>query len=73
MVTPANIRKAKEVEKKRGSGLVQKTFWLKQENFDLIKLIKNEKNLKANNEALNEILDEYSLDIKKRMESKNET
>ena len=56
MASTAAERKRKEREEKKEQGMVQKSFWLSEDEFKIIESFKQNNELKTNDEALQQIL-----------------
>jgi hypothetical protein len=59
MATTAAERKAKQRREMLEKGLVRKDLWLSKENLEVIENFKNLYELKSNDEAINQILEQY--------------
>ena len=66
MASTAAERKRKEREEKKEQGMVQKSFWLSEDEVKVIESFKQNNELKTNDEALQQILKA----IKKMQDSK---
>ena len=56
MASTAAERKRKEREEKKEQGMVQKSFWLSEDEVKVIESFKQNNELKTNDEALQQIL-----------------
>ena len=56
MVSTAAERKAAETQRKAEMGLKRKSFWLSEDEFQIIESFKQNNELKTNDEALQQIL-----------------
>ena len=56
MASTAAERKRKEREEKKEQGMVQKSFWLSEDEVKVIEGFKQNNELKTNDEALQQIL-----------------
>ena len=56
MASTVAERKRKEREEKKEQGMVQKSFWLSEDEVKVIENFKQSNNLKTNDEALHQIL-----------------
>lgn len=56
MASTAAERKAKQRQEMLEKGFVRKDLWLSKESLEIIEKYKTERNLKSNDEAINQLL-----------------